>query len=83
VRSHDAHAIGRSHDDVGAQGELRVEWVRTRRSSASRCSGKTVTGSAASRGMATSCSSSGFVLPKSFDDPMFDSIRSASGLSEE
>jgi hypothetical protein len=41
-----------------------VEWVRIRLSSASRCSGKTVTGSAASGGMATSCSSSGFVLPQ-------------------
>jgi hypothetical protein len=41
-----------------------VEWVRTSCSSAARCSDKTVTGSAASRGMATSCSSSRFVLPQ-------------------
>src|SRR5262245_28405766 len=56
-----------------------VEWVRTRRSSASRCSGKTVTGSAASRGMATSCSSSGFVLPQ---HSRFDSLNlvAASGV---
>src|SRR5262245_39300516 len=39
-----------------------VEWIRTRRSSAVRCSGKTVTGSAARSGMVTSCSSPGFVL---------------------
>ena len=53
-----------------------VEWVRTRRSSASRCSGKTVTGSAASRGMATSCSSSGFVLPQ---HSRFDSLNLFAG----
>src|SRR6266568_4265851 len=41
-----------------------VEWVRTSCSRASRCSDKTVTGSAASRDMATSCPSSRFVLPQ-------------------
>src|ERR1700730_2931285 len=56
-----------------------VERVRTRRSNASRCSGKTVTGSAASSGMATSCSSSGFVLPQ---HSRFDSLNlsAASGV---
>jgi hypothetical protein len=41
-----------------------VEWVRTRCSSASCCSGKTRTGSAASRDIVTSCPSSRFVLPQ-------------------
>src|ERR1043166_6428815 len=40
-----------------------VEWLRTSCCSTSRWSGKTVTGSAASSAMATSCSSSGFILP--------------------
>src|SRR6266849_5150810 len=39
-----------------------VEWVRTSCSSTSRCSGKTFTGSAANRGMATSHLSSRFVM---------------------
>jgi len=48
-----------------------VEWVRTSCSSTSRWSGKTVTGWAANSGMATSCFSSGFVLPhhSRFDSP--------------
>src|SRR5215216_6391478 len=42
-----------------------VEWVRTSRSSASRCSAKTAIGSATSRGMMiTSCPSSRIVLPQ-------------------
>src|SRR3974377_2427733 len=40
-----------------------VEWVLTNCSSAVRCSGKTVTGSAARKGIITSCPSSRFVLP--------------------
>src|SRR5271157_186906 len=48
-----------------------VEWVRTSCSSASRWSGETVTGSAASRGIVTSCPSSGFVLPQ---HSRFDSL---------
>jgi hypothetical protein len=41
-----------------------VEWVRTSCSSTSRCSGKTLTGSAANSGIATSLLSSGFVMPQ-------------------
>src|ERR1700730_6795105 len=41
-----------------------VEWVRTSCSSTSRCSGKTMTGSAANSGIATSHLSSGFVMPQ-------------------
>src|SRR3974377_2341236 len=48
-----------------------VEWVLTNCSSAVRCSGKTVTGSAASKGIITSCPSSRFVLPQ---HSRFDSL---------
>ena len=41
-----------------------VEWVRTSFSSASRCSGKTLTGSALSKGIVTSCPRPRFVLPQ-------------------
>src|SRR3974390_1808545 len=41
-----------------------VEWVRISCSSASRWSGKTVTGSAANKGIATSCPRPRFVLPQ-------------------
>jgi hypothetical protein len=41
-----------------------VEWVRTSCSSTSRCSGKTMTGSAANKGIATSHLSPGFVMPQ-------------------
>src|ERR1700730_2331064 len=51
-----------------------VEWVRTNCSSASRCSGKTVTGSA-NRAIATSHLSSRFVLPQhSRFDSCFPSV---------
>ena len=41
-----------------------VEWARTSASSASRCAGKTITGSAASQGIATSRLSFRFVMPR-------------------
>jgi hypothetical protein len=41
-----------------------VEWVRTSCSSTSRCSGETITGAAANRGMTTSHLSDGFVMPQ-------------------
>ena len=51
-----------------------VEWVRTSCSSASRWPGKTVTGSAVSKGIATSCPSLRFVLPQ---HSRFDSLNFA------
>jgi hypothetical protein len=47
-------------DAIGAQ----VEWARTSASSASRCAGSTITGSAANRGIATSRLSFRFVMPR-------------------
>src|SRR6516225_5448480 len=41
-----------------------VEWARTSASSASRCAGKTITGSAASQGITTSPLSFRFVMPR-------------------
>src|ERR1700682_1445805 len=41
-----------------------VEWARTSASSASRCAGTTITGSAANRGIVTSLLSSRFVMPQ-------------------
>src|SRR5580693_842722 len=40
-----------------------VEWARSSASSASRCAGSTITGSAANRGIATSCLSFRLVMP--------------------
>ena len=76
-RLHDRHADAQ-HRELGRAGAVVDQEVareraqlcgrdpgvaRTRCSSASRCSGKTVTGWATSTAMATYCSSSRFVLP--------------------
>src|SRR5215468_8389013 len=61
----DANIVGGMQNHASRNANCcEVEWARTSASSASRCAGKTITGSAASQGIANSPLSFRFVMPQ-------------------